>query len=262
MLEKMFPGWTAGQLFERVTDDQPTPQPPDDDGPAAPTKAAQLLQAIDQQLTAPRGDVEWGTTRQPTTFVSPTHLDAVEGATDEARRLGRQLLKLQQVLRLTNEETAQFATLAGNIVELTMTCDIDIDPDGWSRVTYRHQLMNLSNKPMTRLAREVWFETTRERLVIDPINDPEHRVMIQRRHDTANLSKFACQISPPLQPGQTATIGFICEGGRVRPRPLLAPVDPSIHPPLHPSHPPPGRRATRALRGHRGRPQRRGDLGR
>ena len=214
VLEKMFPGWTAEQLFERVTDDEPASRPSGDDGPAAPTKAAQLLQAIDQRLAAPRGDVEWGTSRQPTALASPTQLDAVEGATEEARRLGRQLLELQQVLRLTDEETAQFANLAGNIVELSMTCDIDIDPDGWSCVTYRHELINLSNKPMTRLAREVWFETTRDRLTINPINDPDHRVMIQRRHDTANLSKFACQISPPLQPGQTATIGFTCEGGR------------------------------------------------
>jgi hypothetical protein len=95
-----------------------------------------------------------------------------------------------------------------------MACDIDIGPDGWSRVTYHHQLLNLSDKPMTRLAREVWFENTRDQLSIVPIDDTKHRVMIQRRHDTVNLSKFACQFSPPLQPGETATVGFTCTGGQ------------------------------------------------
>lgn len=215
VLEKMFPGWAAGQLFERVTpgevENRDGPSPASD---AVPEKAAGLLQAIDERLDDPRADVEWGTARSRASRVPPAALDSVEGATDSARRLGRQLLELQQVLRLSDEETTQLADLAGNIVELSMTGDIDIGPEGWSRVTYRHQLLNLSDKPMTRLAREVWFENTRDRLDIRPVDDPEHRVIIQRRHDTANLSKFACQISPPVQPGEWATVGFTCEGGQ------------------------------------------------
>lgn len=146
--------------------------------------------------------------------VSPASLRSVEGASDKARSLGRQLLELQRVLRLSDDEAAQLATLAGNIVELSMNIDLDIDPDGWSRLTYRHQLLNLSDKPMARLSREVWFENTRNRLSIEPISDPDRRVMIQRIHDTANLSTFAYQISPPIQPGETATVGCICEGGQ------------------------------------------------
>jgi hypothetical protein len=33
-------------------------------------------------------------------------------------------------------------------------------------------------------------------------------------HDTPTLSKFACQISPAVQPGETAVIGYVCEGGQ------------------------------------------------
>jgi hypothetical protein len=118
------------------------------------------------------------------------------------------------VFRLSDEETAQFAALSGTIVELSLYVDIDIDPEGWSRLIYRHQLLNLSDRPVTRLAKEVWFENTRDRLSIVPAADSERRVMIQRIHDTANLSKFACQISPPIQPGEWAMVGCTVEGGQ------------------------------------------------
>jgi hypothetical protein len=38
--------------------------------------------------------------------------------------------------------------------------------------------------------------------------------VIQRIHDTANLSKFAFAISSPLQPGETAHVGYVVEGGK------------------------------------------------
>lgn len=39
-------------------------------------------------------------------------------------------------------------------------------------------------------------------------------MVIQRRHDTSNMSKFALVISPPIQPGESARIGTVCRGGR------------------------------------------------
>ncbi|MDN3355881.1 hypothetical protein [Actinomadura sp. DC4] len=212
VLEKMFPGWTAAQLFERVSGVQEEA----DGEPTRSEKATELLTTIDRRLNAPQGDIEWGSREVRTSSVSPELLHSVEGASDEARKLGRQLVELQRVLRLSEEEAGQLANLAGNVVELAMTADIDIGPQGWSRVTNRHQLLNLTDKPITRLSREVWFENTREQLLIEPVSDPDRRVMIQRRHDTANLSKFACQISPPLQPGDSAMVGFVCEGGQFK----------------------------------------------
>ncbi|WP_344266270.1 hypothetical protein [Actinomadura napierensis] len=213
VLEKMFPGWTAEQLFERVTDDQAAESAPTVQAPDVPG-AKDLLATIDQRLQAPAGEVEWGTPEPPPTPVSPALLDSVEGVSEEARHLGRHLLELRSVLRLSGEETAQLAALSGNIVELSMTADIDIDPDGWSTVIYRHQLLNLSDRPVTRLAREVWFEYTEKRLDIRPNADSDRRVMIQRIHDTANLSKFALKISPSIQPGESATVGFTVRGGQ------------------------------------------------
>ncbi|MFV2177953.1 hypothetical protein ACFHW2_40045 [Actinomadura sp. LOL_016] len=214
MLEKMFPGWTAEQLFARVETEQQPTAPSRHNAPEAPARAKALLGTIEERLQAPAaGDVEWGAKDAPNA-ISPALLDSVEGISDEARNLGRHLLEMQQVLRLSDEETSQLAALSGNIVELAMNADIDIDPDGWSRVRYRHQLLNLTDKPVTRLAREVWFEYTEKKVSIAPNDDSDRRVMIQRVHDTANLSKFACQISPPIQPAEWATVGFTVQGGQ------------------------------------------------
>lgn len=160
VLEKMFPGWSAEQLFEPVTDDQAVPVA----SVPAPVPNGDDAVVSDRPAVADSGS--WGT------------------------------------------------SIAGNIVELSIRLDIDIDADGWSRLVYHHELLNLSDKPLTRIARELWFENTNGPLTITPTPDCERRLMIQRVHDTANLSKFACQISPPLQTGESAIVGFTCEGGQ------------------------------------------------
>lgn len=156
VLEKMFPGWTAQQLFEPVDEDR-----------------------ADLPAGAPAQDPA-----QP-----------AEGLGD-------------------NDSGTWGADIRGTIVELSVRLDIDIDPDGWASLVYHHELLNLSDKPLTRVARELWFENTRGPLTITPTADSQRRLMIQRIHDTGNLAKFACQLSPPLQPGESAIVGFSCEGGQ------------------------------------------------
>jgi hypothetical protein len=81
-------------------------------------------------------------------------------------------------------------------------------------VAYHFDLLNLSDRPLTRITREVWFEHTTGPLVIEPTPDSERRVAIQRIHDTSNLAKFAFQLSPPLRPGESARVGYTCTGGK------------------------------------------------
>jgi hypothetical protein len=157
VLEQMFPGWTAEELFDSAD------PPPTGDG-----------QADELPELAPPNSVQ----------------------------------------EIEDDNDAWGSGIQGNVIELSMRANIDIAPDGWSHVIYRHELLNLTDKPISRLAREVWFESTRDRLVIEPTQDSERRIMIQRVHDTANLSKFALQISPPLQPGESALVGFEVTGGR------------------------------------------------
>jgi hypothetical protein len=121
---------------------------------------------------------------------------------------------LSKRLRLSDAEIAQLAKLAGHTVELDTTCSIDIDDEGWSTVTYSHQLLNLTQRPIKRLTRELWFETTDGPLTIEPAPSNDRTIAIQRTHDMNNLSKFACHISPAIECGEVAGVSYFCRGGR------------------------------------------------
>jgi hypothetical protein len=231
VLEAMFPGWSAMQLFEPYA-----PEPVPGAGPKAPDapamEIADVFEAVTAGLDAPdSARIEWGQAsgRQPAQRVSTEGYGAtttdrlpaaisdhdLDGLNGVARDIGRKLVALQKVRRLSRDEVRLLAGLAGNVVDLALCIDIDIAEDGWARLAYRHELLNLSDKPLTRISRELWFENTRDgRLKISPVNDGDRRVAVQRIHDTPNLSKFACQISPAVQPGDTAVVQYTCEGGR------------------------------------------------
>ncbi|CAJ64076.1 MULTISPECIES: helix-turn-helix domain-containing protein [Frankia] len=98
--------------------------------------------------------------------------------------------------------------------ETRLAVTIDIAADGAAHLTYEHELVNVGSLPITRLARELWFKHTDDILDIQAQPSPNHNVIIQRVHDIPGLSKFACQIFPALQPGESATIGYTCEKGR------------------------------------------------
>ncbi len=96
----------------------------------------------------------------------------------------------------------------------SLTVDLDIAEDGWAKITYRHDLFNAGPRPLTRLARELWFENTRGPLAITALPSDGHNVIIQRVHDTQSMAKFACQIFPAIPPGASASVGYTCEGGQ------------------------------------------------
>jgi hypothetical protein len=82
-------------------------------------------------------------------------------------------------------------------------------------MAYDFELLNLSDTPLVKVSRELWFEQTSGPLDIVPLPESERRVVIQRRHDTSNMSKFALVIPPPILPGEAARIGALCRGGRL-----------------------------------------------
>lgn len=220
VLEKMFPGWTAEQLFEECFADDALNTP----GASLPAPVGgddgSLVQVIEDRLDQPEADdVDWGPAEHDSPLVRGSLLAAIsapgtEDVSDEARRLARRLLDLQQSRRLSGREIRQLAGLAGYVVELSQTLEIEIDAKGDAHLSYRFDLLNLSNKPLTRVIRELWFEVTGGPLIIAPAQNCERRVAIQRIHDTSNLAKFAFQISPPLLQGEWAQVGYTCDGGR------------------------------------------------
>lgn len=114
----------------------------------------------------------------------------------------------------SDAEITELRKLSGTIVDLKLECSIDIDADGWALVTYCYHVMNLTSRPMKRMTREQWFETTSGPLKIEPCPSSDRKVHIQRIHDTANMSKFACQFSPAIDPGEVAKISYTSRGGR------------------------------------------------
>jgi len=221
VLEKLFPGWTAAQLFEHCD-----PQPGSTQ--SGPAEIAEFFELIDTGLSQPGfAPAEWGA---PDAGVQPrpaSHADTGPGLLPAAvsshaapelssttRELGQRLLTLGKVRRLPAAEIEQLAGLAGNIVELDLKIEFDIVGDGRAAVSYRHELMNMSNRPLTKIVRELWFEHMTGPLVITPASDPQRRIAIQRMHDTATLATFACQISPAIRPGEAGVVGYTCEGGQ------------------------------------------------
>ena len=100
------------------------------------------------------------------------------------------------------------------LIDLRLEILIDIGEDGWARVDYRHELLNLTSRPVNRVVRELWFEHTDGPLRLTPLEEDDRRLVIQRIHDAGNFAQFACQISPAVLPGECAVVRFTCEGGR------------------------------------------------
>jgi hypothetical protein len=240
----MFPGWKVDQLFQAhegkiefvpepaaPQKQTPTIRPIPPTGPAnqssdlVSTTMSDVLDSIKRGLEAPaNGQAGWRSdvlaevrTVSPAAATFPLALSSSGGSeTTEApaQRIARSLVGLAKQLRLSDAEVSQLAKLAGHIVELDVTCSLDIDGEGWSTVTYSHQLLNLTNRPIKRLTRELWFETTDGHLMIEPSPGNDRKVAIQRTHDMNNLSKFACHISPGIDSGDVATISYFCRGGQ------------------------------------------------
>src|ERR1700754_396023 len=166
VLEKMFPGWTAEQLFERFppeTSDRPA------QAPAQPgsTRVGELLGIIEDRLDTPASrESSWGAVqRVPATAgaglrsVSDVLRDhALGGVSEHARELGQRLLELQQLRRLGDVEIRELAGLSGHVVELAATTYVHIDRQGRATAAYRIDLLNLTEEPISRMIREVSFE--------------------------------------------------------------------------------------------------------
>ncbi|MFB9833802.1 hypothetical protein [Actinoallomurus acaciae] len=204
-------GYTAAQLFE--------PDEPLEPAPAEETRAEDsgLFDVIEQRIDRPASiGVEWGPDHQAEGSRSYAGLSAgmATDVSESIQRLGQRLLKLKKVQRLSDRDISQFAHLAGHIIDLDLRIDIEISADGAARLTYRYEVLNMTDRPLTRLSRDVWFQYTSGKLTIHPLTEGTRRVAIQRVHDAPNLAKFACQLSPAIQPGESAVVGYTCEGGR------------------------------------------------
>ncbi|MGH3735017.1 MAG: hypothetical protein ACRDT6_05275 [Micromonosporaceae bacterium] len=210
VLQEMFPGWSAAQLFQPADPALTDPVPQMEPGPLEPERLSGLITA---GLKVPDAThIGWTPAAAP---MSPaTDPFSAKDASDVSHRLSKRLVSLSRTLRLPASEVQQLAALAGNVIDLDLQIELAISKDGSALVTYRHELFNMTARPFTRLARELWFVYMTGPLDIRPVAESRHSVVIERAATTPNLAKFACRISPALQPGDSAVVAYTCHGGK------------------------------------------------
>lgn len=208
VLETMLADWTAEQLFEPCAPPCPEASVGEPDG-----FTGEITRRIQVGLTDPDATrSSWG--QQP---AGPGRPSVDRNSTDLrdvplSERLARKVTHLGHVLRLPPNDVAEIAALAGNLVDLSLTIDLNIAADGVCAVTYRYSSLNLTDHAVTRAPRDLWFQHSRTKLELVALREGPTRNTIQRLHTADNIAKFACQLSPPIQPGESATFGYTCSG--------------------------------------------------
>jgi hypothetical protein len=233
VLEAMFPGHAAQELFRASPIDGAARRGATGSADKDPRDSETRLLAslINGGLTnagADHSERDWGASpdelaswRPPASSaaVPPPLSDVADDArdtyTDAARVIARRLVALQQRERISKGEMRQLSALAGHIVDLDARMEIEIDTDGWSTITVHQHLLNLTDRPIARFVREMWFEHTEGAPCITPTARTDGRQMaVKPVHNVPSMSKFACQLSPPVQPGETGVIAYVCKGGQ------------------------------------------------
>ncbi|MFN2495138.1 MAG: hypothetical protein ABR608_04420, partial [Pseudonocardiaceae bacterium] len=191
VLEAMFPGTTAAQMFSPAENEEESATR----STPGPLTVSTLLNSVKGGLEAPdsphpswcKDGLASGSNSPGVRVSFPLAVgQRTSGGQDAdiAERIARSIAMLGKSMRLPDAEITELGKLAGNLVDLKMECSIDIESDGWAAVTYCHQVVNLTSRPMKRMTREQWFETTSGPLKIDPLPSSDRKVHIQRIHDT------------------------------------------------------------------------------
>jgi hypothetical protein len=215
VLEAMFPGWNAEQLFELL-------DVAESDSPGTVSASAdigtRIAETLSRGIAAPDAGAGWGRGTQLVTSGATAGMlrDQGHDVRDQeslSRAMADKLMVLGKVQRMPGAELEQLGLLAGNLVDLELSVRIDIGADGAAVVAYSHHLLNLTSEPISRFAREIWFEYTTGSLSIHPSDANDRRVGIHRINSTGTMAKFNCRMAPPLQPGESTSIGYSCTGG-------------------------------------------------
>lgn len=219
VLEAMFEGWSAPQLFECWTDADEAVHASSDTTADNGTEGIFAAVAAGLSPTAPASsERSWGMPQAASPPEEALYIpNPTLGADDEiVQRIGAKLIALTHVLRLSTEESQKLASLAGATVDLDLRIGLEIAADGDVEIEYRHDILNMTREPISQWTRDIWFKHyDGQPLRITPTEATSGRqVTINRLHDAMSLSKFTLQFSPPIQPGESVAHGFRCKGGR------------------------------------------------
>lgn len=113
------------------------------------------------------------------------------------------------------ERILRVEALSGAVVETAREVDIDIDAEGRAVVGVRLAVRNLSERPLTRLHHEVWFERTAGRVDVRLLGGPgaAGRMRVEGLYGAGPLAKFTVRFLSPVAPGDSARMAYACVGG-------------------------------------------------
>jgi hypothetical protein len=216
VLEQMFPDWSAEQLFEFCG---PVCPQESDTGSTA-SSIAGVAQSIRSGLANPEtGRAEWGDLATGETNATNALQRVSVTTTDETPRhvlMAQKLLALGFAGRVPPAEISQLSRLAGNVVDLRTEIELVVENDGACSVTYRYETLNLTDRPISRVSRDLWFQHPRNPLKLEALPNNATKLVVQRLHAADNMVKFALHLSPPIAPGDAATFGYRCSGAEFR----------------------------------------------
>ncbi len=208
VLEQMLSGWTAEQLFERCLPPCPQSSTKPEDG-----FTGEVARTVESALANPDSVSSSWINRPP----GPGRPDGDRTSVDLTalplpELLSRKLTSFGHIHRLPPDDVAELATLAGNLVDLSLTVELHIQTDGLCAVTYRYHSLNLTDHPINRAPRDLWFQHSRGKLELTALREGPTKNAIQRLHTADNIAKFACQLSPAIESGESAAFGYTCSG--------------------------------------------------
>lgn len=103
---------------------------------------------------------------------------------------------------------------SGELVDQRLEAFLDIAADGRVTVSCEHHVENRGDTPVTALVRQFWFKHVTNPLKVTALPSSDRNVFIKPIHDVGAQLKFACQIFPAINPGESAVVGYSCTGGR------------------------------------------------
>lgn len=221
ILEAMFPSWTVRQLFQPVQAKRSdllqfsaTTKPSDS------SIFETLIQRIrdpgcDEGIWTKNRDARLQIATQPGLCLIPDDRRSLSRSELNSfeKQVGKKLILLAQHLRMSTAELESIAQLTHHVLELETAITIDVAVGGQAVVEYDRLILNLMDHPISRLSWDIWFKNTYANVNVTPGASNSRNTRIAVMHDTANLAKFASLISPPVEPGDTARVSYVCRGG-------------------------------------------------
>jgi hypothetical protein len=101
----------------------------------------------------------------------------------------------------------------GQVVDVHTKIAVDISVGGEAVVKYGYEILNLTDRPIGRIPRTVWFKHTHDEITVDPVRFDERQVLIEMIHESEPQKKFAYHLSPAVEVGGRGRYGCEIRGG-------------------------------------------------